>query len=234
MLFSINILFVIPKITAIETIDDPPKLNKGKGKPVTGIKPTTVDIFIIIWKDSSAINPAITNLSKSESETVKILLSLLNNKPQRASKNKIPKKPKLYAYAAKIKSVVSTGTNIFSIFSAAKYCPNSPPLEISKRLWDWEKSRSAEKNSFKRLIWYWVTMFILSTLDPISKNIKNRDIPIKNRSDIYRNFMLDRSNIDKKTKEIINAVPRSGWKFISSTVPNIKAIKIPLFKFLER
>ena len=95
MLFSINILFVIPKITAIETTDDPPKLNKGKGKPVTGIKPTTVDIFIIIWKDSSAINPAITNLSKSESETVKILLSLLNNKPQRASKNKIPKKPKL-------------------------------------------------------------------------------------------------------------------------------------------
>ena len=48
MLFSINILFVIPKITAIETIDDPPKLNKGKGQPVTGIKPTTVDIFIII------------------------------------------------------------------------------------------------------------------------------------------------------------------------------------------
>ena len=48
--------------------------------------------------------------------------------------NKIPKKPKLYAYAAKIKSVVSTGTNILSIFSAAKYCPNSPPLEISKRL----------------------------------------------------------------------------------------------------
>ena len=43
MLFSINILFVIPKITAIETIDDPPKLNKGNGKPVTGIKPTTVD-----------------------------------------------------------------------------------------------------------------------------------------------------------------------------------------------
>ena len=211
MLFSINILFVIPKITAIETIDDPPKLNKGKGKPVTGIKPTTVDIFIIIWKDSSAINPAITNLSKSESETVKILLSLLNNKPQRASKNKIPKKPKLYAYAAKIKSVVSTGTNIFSIFSAAKYCPNSPPLEISKRLWDWEKSSSAEKNSFKRLIWYWVTMFILSTLDPISKNIKNRDTPVNKRSDIYRNFIFDRSNIDKKTKDIIKAVPKSGW-----------------------
>ena len=95
MLFSINILFVIPKITAIETIDDPPRLNRGKGNPVTGIKPTTVDIFIIIWKDSSAIKPAITNLSKSESETVRIRLSLLNNKPHRASKNSIPKKPKL-------------------------------------------------------------------------------------------------------------------------------------------
>ena len=91
MLFSINILFVIPKITAIETIDDPPKLNKGNGNPVTGIKPTTVDILIIIWKDSSAIKPAITNLSKSESETVRILLSLLNNKPHRESKKSIPK-----------------------------------------------------------------------------------------------------------------------------------------------
>ena len=77
-------------------------------------------------------------------------------------------------------------------------------------------------------------MFILSTLDPISKNIKNRNTPVNKRSDIYRNFIFDRSNIDKKTKEIIKAVPKSGWKFIRRTVPNIKAIKIPLFKFLER
>jgi len=53
-------------------------------------------------------------------------------------------------------------------------------------------------------------MFILSTLDPISKNIKNRDTPVNKRSDIYRNFIFDRSNIDKKTKEIIKAVPKSG------------------------
>ena len=48
MLFSINILLVIPKIIAIETIEEPPKLKSGKGKPVTGIIPTTVDIFINI------------------------------------------------------------------------------------------------------------------------------------------------------------------------------------------
>ena len=34
----------MPKITAIETIDEPPRLKSGKGKPVTGIIPTTVDI----------------------------------------------------------------------------------------------------------------------------------------------------------------------------------------------
>ena len=45
MLFSINILLVIPKIIAIETIEEPPKLKSGKGRPVTGIIPTTVDIF---------------------------------------------------------------------------------------------------------------------------------------------------------------------------------------------
>ena len=36
----------MPKITATETIEEPPKLKSGKGKPVTGIIPTTVDMFI--------------------------------------------------------------------------------------------------------------------------------------------------------------------------------------------
>ena len=53
-------------------------------------------------------------------------------------------------------------------------------------------------------------MFTLSILEPISKNIKNKDIPINKSSEIYRNFIFDRSNIDKKTKEIIKAVPKSG------------------------
>ena len=106
MLFSINILLVIPKITAIETIEEPPKLKSGKGKPVTGIIPTTVDIFTNIWNKSNEMKPAITNLSKSEFETIKILLSLLIKRPHKPSKNKIPKKPKLYANAAKMKSVV--------------------------------------------------------------------------------------------------------------------------------
>jgi hypothetical protein len=39
---------MIPKITAVATIDEPPKLNKGKGIPVTGITPITVDILMKI------------------------------------------------------------------------------------------------------------------------------------------------------------------------------------------
>ena len=165
----------MPKITAIETIDEPPRLKSGKGKPVTGIIPTTVDIFINIWNESNAIKPAITNLSKSEFETIRILLNLLIKRPHNPSKNKIPKKPKLYANAAKIKSVVSTGTKTFWMFSAEKYCPNKPPLEISSLLCAWEKSKSVEKNSFILSIWYCVTIFILSNRDPNSRNRKNKN-----------------------------------------------------------
>ena len=175
MLFSINILLVIPKIIAIETIEEPPKLKSGKGKPVTGIIPTTVEIFINIWNKSNEMKPAITNLSKSEFETIRILPSLLIKRPHKPSRNKIPKKPKLYANAAKMKSVVSTGTNTFWMFSVEKYCPNKPPLEISNLLCAWEKSKSVEKNSFILSIWYWVTIFTLSNRDPNSRNRKNKN-----------------------------------------------------------
>ena len=69
-------------------------------------------------------------------------------------------------------------------------------------------------------------MFILSTLDPISKNIKNRDTPVNKSSDIYRNFIFDRSNIDKKTKEKVaikfidlacKFVEKWEFKFLCST-----------------
>ena len=85
MLFSINILLVIPKIKAIETIEEPPKLKSGKGKPVTGIIPTTVDIFTNIWNKCNEMKPAITNLSKSEFETIRILRNLLIKRPHNPS-----------------------------------------------------------------------------------------------------------------------------------------------------
>tara|TARA_B100000131_G_scaffold228271_1_gene219981 strand:- start:6 stop:125 length:120 start_codon:yes stop_codon:yes gene_type:complete len=39
---------VIPNITAVETIEEPPKLNNGKGNPVKGSNPVMVEILIII------------------------------------------------------------------------------------------------------------------------------------------------------------------------------------------
>ena len=48
MLFSMKTLLINPNIIAVENIDEPPRLNKGNGKPVTGINPMTVEIFIII------------------------------------------------------------------------------------------------------------------------------------------------------------------------------------------
>ena len=229
-----NILFVIPKIIDIETIDEPPRLNKGNGKPVTGINPMTVEIFIIIWNERSEINPAITNLSKLESDIIKIFLKRLNNKIHNESKNTIPMKPKLYAYAANIKSVVSTGTKTLSMFSERKYCPNNPPLDINNLLCDWEKSKSDEKNSLSLFIWYSVTKFIFSILAPISRKIKKRLRPISNNKEIYLNLRSDSKSIEIKTKEIIKAVPRSGWKFISNTIPKMTITSNPLLKFFDK
>lgn len=38
----------MPNITAVAIKEDPPKLKRGNGIPVTGITPITVDIFIKI------------------------------------------------------------------------------------------------------------------------------------------------------------------------------------------
>ena len=67
---------MIPKITAVATIDEPPKLNKGKGIPVTGITPITVDMLMKIWNIREAEKPASINFSKSDS-VVNIILATL-------------------------------------------------------------------------------------------------------------------------------------------------------------
>ena len=38
----------MPNTSAIETIDEPPRLNKGNGNPVFGTNPITVEILMII------------------------------------------------------------------------------------------------------------------------------------------------------------------------------------------
>ena len=45
--------------------------------------------------------------------------------------------------------------------------------------------------------------------------------------------MLDNKSIERNTNDIINAVPKSGWKLINRTVPKMREIKIPLLKFFD-
>ena len=47
-LFSIKTLLIKPKIIDVERIDEPPKLNNGNAIPVNGMRPNTVNKFIII------------------------------------------------------------------------------------------------------------------------------------------------------------------------------------------
>lgn len=65
MLFSIKTLLINPKIIEVESIEEPPRLNKGNAIPVRGIRPKTVSKFIIIWADKTIINPDNVNFSKS-------------------------------------------------------------------------------------------------------------------------------------------------------------------------
>ena len=85
----------MPNIIAVETIEDPPKLSRGKGKPVNGSKPVIVEILTTIWKANNVAKPVITNLSKSELETFNIWLNLKKNKNHITKINRTPMNPKL-------------------------------------------------------------------------------------------------------------------------------------------
>ena len=86
---------MIPKIIAVETIEDPPRLSKGKGNPVNGNKPVIVEIFTIIWKANNVTKPVITNFSKSELEMFIIWPNLKKNNNHIIKINTTPMKPKL-------------------------------------------------------------------------------------------------------------------------------------------
>ena len=90
-----KILFVIPNIIAVETIEEPPRLRRGNGKPVRGSNPVIVEIFTIIWKANKVMKPVMTNLSKSELDIRKIWVNLKKNTNHRNKSNKTPIKPKL-------------------------------------------------------------------------------------------------------------------------------------------
>ena len=111
MLFSIKTLLIKPKIIDVERIDEPPKLNNGNAIPVNGMRPNTVNKFIIIWIDKIIIKPDNKYFSKSKSEVLIISETLKKNKNHKNRSIRLPKKPKFFAKSEKIKSVVWTGTN---------------------------------------------------------------------------------------------------------------------------
>ena len=86
---------VMPNTNAIETIDDPPRLNKGKGNPVLGTNPITVEIFMIICIARRIINPVITYLSNSDEEIFKIWVNLIKKITHKNKRKNTPINPKL-------------------------------------------------------------------------------------------------------------------------------------------
>lgn len=100
-----------PKIIEVERIDEPPKLNNGNAIPVRGMRPNTVNKFIIIWIDKRIIKPDKIYFSNSKSELLIISETLKKNKNHKNRSIILPAKPKFFAKSEKIKSVVWTGTN---------------------------------------------------------------------------------------------------------------------------
>ena len=64
MLFSMKTLLIIPKIIAVENIEEPPKLNNGNGIPVSGIMPRIVNKLMNIWTPKSTNKPESKRFSK--------------------------------------------------------------------------------------------------------------------------------------------------------------------------
>ena len=56
---------MIPAIVSVITMDVPPKLIKGSGMPVVGIRLTVTLILISDWKLSQTVIPEINNFEKS-------------------------------------------------------------------------------------------------------------------------------------------------------------------------
>ena len=115
-----NTLLIIPNIIAVENIDEPPRLNKGKGMPVKGMNPRIVNKFINICTPRSSNKPESKYFSKFISVLLIIRFTLKKNNTHSEASTAAPKKPKFLAYSEKIKSVVWTGTKTSVSWESAK------------------------------------------------------------------------------------------------------------------
>ena len=113
-------LLINPNIIAVENIDDPPRLKRGKGIPVNGIKPRIVNKFINICTPKRINKPASKYFSKSIFVRLIIRFTLKKNNTHRDRSANPPKKPKFLVKREKIKSVVCTGTKTSVISDSVK------------------------------------------------------------------------------------------------------------------
>ena len=90
-------LLIKPNIIAVENIDEPPRLRRGKAIPVSGMKPRIVNKYIKICTPKRINKPDSKYLSNSIWVRLIILFTLKKNKIQRDRSNIAPKKPKFLA-----------------------------------------------------------------------------------------------------------------------------------------
>ena len=113
-------LLIKPNIIAVEKIDEPPRLKRGKGIPVNGIKPRIVNKFINICTPKRINKPASKYFSNSIFVRFIILFTLKKNNIHSDKSTNPPKKPKFLVKREKIKSVVCTGTKTSVICDSVK------------------------------------------------------------------------------------------------------------------
>ena len=87
-------LLINPNIIAVENIDDPPRLKRGNGIPVKGIKPRIVNKFINICTPKRINNPERRCFSNSIWVSLIILFTLKKKRIHRDKSKNPPKKPK--------------------------------------------------------------------------------------------------------------------------------------------
>ena len=87
-------LLINPNIIAVENIDEPPRLKRGKGIPVNGIKPRIVNRFMSICTPKRINKPESKYFSNSIWVRLIILFTLKKKRIQRDTSKNPPKKPK--------------------------------------------------------------------------------------------------------------------------------------------
>ena len=110
-------------------IDEPPLLIKGNVKPVIGIIPTTIPIFIITWHKNIAITPDTIKAPSLSLAKYATIVPLINIVVYAKTTNALPINPHSSHILEKMKSLTCCGMKFnCDWLPFKKPSPNSPPL----------------------------------------------------------------------------------------------------------